>query len=76
MTNKKPPPRLERWSQLRRRGDVYLLMGRFSCNGQEPIVISVHASLEDANLHNLAYLAARERERDWDYYIAKKEGPP
>jgi hypothetical protein len=76
MTSKKAPPRLERWSQLRRSGDVYLLMGRLSCNGQEPIVISVHATLEDANLHNLAFLAARERERGRDYYIAKKKGPP
>jgi hypothetical protein len=69
---KKLPPRLECWSQLRRRGDVYLLMGRFVDNG-EPVVISVHDSLEAANAHTLAYLGARERERGKDYLIEKTQ---
>jgi hypothetical protein len=52
--------RLDRWSQIRRRGNEYLVCGRFE-RGQV-FVIGVFDTLAEASSANIGWLQARERE--------------
>jgi hypothetical protein len=69
---KTPLYRLARWSQIRRRGDAFLLVGRFEDG--EVVLISVHDTLGEAAAHNLAYLYARERDGAPSLYLGRRNG--